>query len=110
MQYGLTFKGQRQLFWSQGLRDLLGLVVEQTDDEVVEGEAQELQQVATLDPRAWDMVKGEGVRGEVLQAFSISVRNGLDFLYSLGCPAEWVYLSFRGVELAYDLVLDDIFE
>jgi len=34
-EYAREFKGRRQLFWSPGLRSLLGLVQEKTDEELV---------------------------------------------------------------------------
>jgi len=103
MQYALTLKGERQLFYSQGLRDVLRLVEEKTDEEVVAGEAQELVHVATLEPRAWSLVVGEAVRGEVLTAFASGVSNGLDFLYSLGVPPAWVWLP----PAIHDAVFDE---
>jgi hypothetical protein len=56
-EFEASTAGRRMLTWSHGLRDLLGVVEEKTDQEIVEEEvAGEL--VATLDPEAWQAVCG----------------------------------------------------
>ena len=42
MTFFKAFKGKRQLYWSNGLRDLLGLKKEKTDKELAEAEMDRL--------------------------------------------------------------------
>lgn len=53
-----AFKGTRQLYWSNGLRALLGLSKEKTDQEIAEEEMDPLAGLlATLTPYWWDISK-----------------------------------------------------
>jgi len=50
--YAKAFKGQRQLIWSVGLRDLLNMKNEKTDQELAEADPEEISQtVAQVDPK-----------------------------------------------------------
>ncbi len=58
-EYALTFHGRRQIVWSDGLRDLLGLGEEATDEEAAEKEmeeAAELLRVVLTAPQ-WEQVR-----------------------------------------------------
>jgi hypothetical protein len=53
-----AFKGTRQLYWSNGLRGLLGLSKEKTDQEIAEEEMDPLAGLlAVLTPYWWDISK-----------------------------------------------------
>lgn len=64
--YAKAFKGQRQLYWSNGLRKYLGLGVEKTDQELAEADPKEpartvatvsnRQRIAMVKARAWSDV------------------------------------------------------
>jgi hypothetical protein len=76
-EYAYTMKGKRQLVWSDGLRDLLGLKVEKTDKELVdETEEQEIL-FTTIPLEMWKIILKAEKRGEVLE----SCKAGLDSFY-----------------------------
>lgn len=71
MEYAETFHGRRQLTWSRGLRDALGLSAELSDDALAE-EAETLQEgnqvelVARLSNDDWKAVLSHNARGYLL--------------------------------------------
>lgn len=77
-EYAYCMKGKRQLVWSDGLRDLLGLKVEKSDQELVdEIEEQEVLFVA-IPLEMWKIILKAEKRGEVLE----SCKLGIDNFYS----------------------------
>lgn len=65
-EFALCFKGRRQLFWSTGLREWLGLREELTDQEAMELEPEERVQVAHIEPDLWTLIVKGRARGLVL--------------------------------------------
>jgi hypothetical protein len=55
-EYAEVFKGRRQLVWSDGLRDRLGVGAEKSDSEVAEEVTAEAVLLATLDYEHWQAV------------------------------------------------------
>jgi hypothetical protein len=86
-EYARVFKGRRQLVWSKGLRELLGVEAEKTDAELAQ-EAQERGSVLVLlDKDQWGHVLANDARGELLEVGrSGDVEAVWVFLSSLGCP------------------------
>lgn len=77
-EYAYCMKGKRQLVWSDGLRQLLGLKAEKTDQELVdEIEEQEVLFVA-IPLEMWKIILKADRRGEVLE----SCKLGLDNFYA----------------------------
>jgi hypothetical protein len=76
-QYAEAFKGKRQLVWSPGLRDLLGLGIEATDEELAAAPEEKAALFASLPLNVWKVVLRQEKRGELLAACS----GGLDALY-----------------------------
>jgi hypothetical protein len=66
VQYAGQFKGKKQLVWSKGLRDLLGLGAERTDEELAGEQVEESVVIATLTREEWSAVLGNDLRAEVL--------------------------------------------
>lgn len=85
VQYAMNFKGERQLVYSPGLRDRLGLDVEKTDDELAVEQSEVAIILAQLNREQWRIVVGNDARGELLQVASSgdSVSLGV-FLRSIG--------------------------
>lgn len=83
--YAMEMKGRRQLVWSDGLRDLLGLGKEKTDQELVD----EVEEQETLFVRIpldmWKAILKAERRAEVLEA----CRAGLDAFYQY-CKPIWL--------------------
>lgn len=78
VEYVQAFKGKRQLFWSPGLRDKLGMAKEKTDEEILaEAEEQqaepETELMGTLRFDDWRLVLSRDARGEVL---AVAERHG----------------------------------
>jgi hypothetical protein len=68
--YAREFKGKRQLVWSAGLRELLGLGKELTDEELAVLEVEDASLLATLSLQTWRGVLGNDARGELLEVAS----------------------------------------
>lgn len=68
LQYAVNLKGERQLYWSSGLRDRLGLVEEKTDEELAEEQPEIAILLAQLSYGSWRVVLANDARGELLEA------------------------------------------
>jgi len=66
-EYAKVYKGKRQLVWSRGLRDRLGLDEELSDLELAVKEDQEAHLLASLSLDQWRFILSKEVRGEVLE-------------------------------------------
>lgn len=72
-QYAEAFHGKRQLYWSDGLRGLLGLTQpEISDEEAAKGDDQVAQLLAALTDAQWRFVVAKNLRGELLEAVNKS--------------------------------------
>lgn len=65
-----AFKGKRQLVWSRGLRELLGVGQEETDLQIAKREDEAASLLALLSLEQWRMVLGNDIRGELLEVAS----------------------------------------
>lgn len=65
--YSLAMRGKRQLFWSHGLKSLVG-VADISDEELAEQEREEADALGHLDVDDWHTVRQAGARAEVLDA------------------------------------------
>lgn len=54
--YANAFKGQRQLYWSNGLRELLALIPEASDEELAAQMEENAVELAELTPEQWRAV------------------------------------------------------
>ena len=63
--YADVFKGQRQLFWSRGLKDLYG-IGKRTDAEIANAVEPEAIVVCKLSPKQWFYICKHKARGDVL--------------------------------------------
>lgn len=70
LQYAVNFKGERQLHWSKGLRQLLGLAIEKTDEELAVEQDEIAIILASLTVGAWRVVIANDARGELLEVAS----------------------------------------
>jgi hypothetical protein len=85
LQYAVNFKGERQLYWSKGLRDLLGLDWEKTDEEIADEQPEIAIVLASLTMGAWRVVLAKDARGELLaKAASGDPAEVEAFIHSLG--------------------------
>lgn len=83
-EYVDGMKGRRQLFWSPGLKSKVG-VVEKSDEQVAEEETEQAVRICTLDRKAWNVVRGNDARAEVLDAAEKCGESGVEaLLRSLG--------------------------
>lgn len=66
--YARAMKGAKQLTWSRGLRELLGLGLEQTDEELAEADEAQAGDhlLATIPIPVWKLVLKYDVRGQLL--------------------------------------------
>lgn len=70
LQYAVNFKGERQLFWSHGLRARLQLTEEKTDEEIAIEQEEIAVVLASLSVGAWRVVLANDARAELLFAAS----------------------------------------
>jgi hypothetical protein len=85
LQYALNFKGQHQLYWSRGLRALLGLEPEKSDEELATEQEEIAIILASLSIGAWRVVVANDARAELLEvAASGDKQQVLAFLGQLG--------------------------
>lgn len=67
-EFGMHFKGKRQLFWSPKLRAALALAeVEKTDAEIAAEELPVLEFVTMLDHGQWKLILSRNARFEILR-------------------------------------------
>ncbi len=69
-EYAAAFKGKNQLVWSRGLRALLGLGLEETDEELAQRKDEAAELLASITLKQWRVVLANDARGEVLEAAS----------------------------------------
>ena len=83
-EYARAFKGQRQLFWSRGLKKLFG-IDEKTDTEIAEEETADAERLAFLYLEEWQVVLKRNKRVDLLMVARKGTMDLVaDFLYGLG--------------------------
>lgn len=70
IEYATYMKGQKQLVYTKGLRNLLGLNVEASDIEIATAEQEDSVLFSTLDADDWYLVLKKEKRGNVLEVAS----------------------------------------
>ena len=67
-EFDKAFKGRKQLLWSRGLRDLLSIELEKTDEEIADGQDPDSELFAQITARQWSVILRREKRGQVLEA------------------------------------------
>jgi len=62
-----AFHGKRQLVWSKGLRELLGLVSELSDEELAQASVEEASLLAELEDDEWYAIRRHGLQLDLLE-------------------------------------------
>lgn len=70
IEYAIAMKGKKQLFYSKGLRDILGLNVELSDQEIAEQQEQDAYLFALINPDQWKIILKHEKRGQLLEVAS----------------------------------------
>ena len=78
-EYAAVFKGRRQLVWSDGLRDLLGLGELLTDEQLLQTE-EVVNVLAAIPHQVWKVICEHEQRGECLAIFKESAQQGRAWL------------------------------
>lgn len=71
VEYAAAFHGKRQLYWSRGLRELLGLGAEVSDQELAEAEGESEVVVTVFATDEWRRLVKEGRRLELLMVLQV---------------------------------------
>lgn len=71
VEYSQTFKGTRQLVWSDGLRKLLDLAPEITDEEAATAQDELDTLLAMIEPKLWKFIREKNYRGQLLEAANL---------------------------------------
>jgi hypothetical protein len=84
LEYVDGMKGRRQLFWSHGLKAIVG-VTDATDEQLADAPEARAVHVYTLPNGAWNVVRGNDARAELLDAIEEAGPDGaVHLLRSLG--------------------------
>lgn len=94
VEYVRACKGKSQLHWSPGLRALLGLGREKSDQELAEEQHEKATILAQLEQHHWRVILGNAARGELLK------------VADSGDP--WLVLEFLEDLGVYDAYLPDL--
>lgn len=76
-EFGLAFRGRKQLEWSRGMRAVLGLDIEETDGGISREIDQDELFYASLTRREWFYIYSTENRGELLEVAARSGREGV---------------------------------
>ena len=82
LEYVWGMKGQRQLIWSRGLKDAVG-IKEQTDEEIAAVETEVADDQIGIGARAWHFVRSNDARYELLRAAELAGRDGVARFFDL---------------------------
>jgi hypothetical protein len=96
-EYANVFRGKRQLVWSKGLRDLLDLGDEASDEEHAAAQDGDAELVGTLSLEQWRVVLLFDARGEVLELARESWWLVLRFIEGLEPLAQKISMKPQGV-------------
>ena len=84
IEYVHAMKGQRQLVWSRGLKNLVG-IQDKTDEEIAQEESAKSEDQIAIAPPAWRFVLGNDARWELSHAAKIGGASAVhEFLTLLG--------------------------
>lgn len=95
VEYSQAFKGKRQLYWSKGLRDLLQLEPEITDEEAAES-TDELDLLFSMieTDKLWPLIRKLKMRGQLLEAANLGEEKFNTFLRYLQTLGGYTELPF----------------
>lgn len=96
-EYAQAFKGKRQLVWSDGLRDLLGLGAESTDEELATAEEENATLFVSIPLNVWKVILHRDQRGQLLEV----CHQGLDAVYDF-------IIEVMGVHVPEEVGPDDM--
>lgn len=96
-EYARIFKGKRQLVWSDGLRDLLGLGKESTDEELATSEEENATLFVSVPLNVWKVILHRDQRGQLLDV----CHQGLDAVYDF-------IIEVMGVHVPEEVGPDDV--
>ena len=71
VEFARVMKGKRQLFWSHGLKDLVG-VDEMSDEEIAAQKEDKAMLLGLITPIQWSWIRKAGLRAEVLDTAELS--------------------------------------
>ena len=97
--YAKAFHGRRQLYWSNGLRKLLELAQEQTDDELIaQAEDEQASVLATLTVKQWRAIRRYHQEAHLLTVAEDApglLQSIIDRLVTKDAAAPWLTLRGR---------------
>lgn len=82
-EYAASFKGKRQLVWSEGLRELLQLDQEATDEELAESHEEDAHLFAQIPLDVWRLILRRDLRGQLLEVCRQGYESLLDWMIDL---------------------------
>jgi len=83
LEYAKAFKGKKQLIWSRGLRDLLKMEPELTDQELIEKEDPDSDLFAQIPASVWAVVARREKMGDLLEVCRYGEQALSDYLSNL---------------------------
>lgn len=79
IQYAVSFKGKSQLHWSKGLRSLLRMDIQQSDEELAKSMEKDAILLASLSREQWRVILGNDARAELL---NVAATGDVDMFWS----------------------------
>jgi hypothetical protein len=70
-EYSKAFRGKKQLVWSRGLRDLLALAPEMTDEEAATSTDELDTLLSMIEQKLWEFIRKNNYRGKLLEAANL---------------------------------------
>jgi hypothetical protein len=89
------FKGRAQLYWSQGLRERLGLDQEQDDDQAAAAVEAEDVRVARITVENWQLILSNNLRGVVLEVLRVGTWSDVEAMLARVRPPPKQYLILK---------------
>lgn len=93
-EFGIQFKGKRQLFWSPKLRKMLAIEAEKTDAEIAAEDLPDREFVTVLDSKQWNLILSRNARFEVLR---VAQESGAEGVAELMLDLETRRRSHQGI-------------
>jgi hypothetical protein len=87
-EFARAFKSRHQLVWSRGLRALLEVVNEKTDDEIADGQDPDSELFAQISREEWAVILRKEKRGQVLEACRGGIESLKNYIHEIVSEAR----------------------
>lgn len=108
LEYVQVMKGKRQLHWSKGLKDLIGLT-EKTDEQIAEEQREDADLLGRLSPEQWKFIRSNNARSQILDRAETGGWDSiLSLLRELGYQAQQENAEIELIQALSESVFEPI--